>query len=84
MKNSSYFSSTRIASIALFAALSGVLYVFGFPIAAAFPSFLELNFSDIPALIGTFALGPVSGVIIVVVKIFIKLAIKGKIGRAHV
>ena len=34
MKNSSYFSSTRIASIALFAALSGVLYVFGFPIAA--------------------------------------------------
>lgn len=77
MKNSSYFSSTRIASIALFAALSGVLYVFGFPIAAAFPSFLELNFSDIPALIGTFAMGPGSGAIIVVVKIFIKLAIKG-------
>lgn len=72
----SYFSATRIAMIALFSALSGVLYIFGFPISVAFPSWLELNFSDIPALIGTFALGPVSGSIIIVVKIFIKLMFK--------
>ena len=76
-KTRNYFNSVRIAVIAMFSALAGVLYVFGFPIAAAFPSWLELNFSDIPALIGTFALGPVSGVIIVVVKILIKLIIKG-------
>ena len=73
----SYFSATRVAVIAMFATLAGLLYVFGFPIAAAFPSWLELNFSDIPALIGTFALGPVSGSIIVLVKILIKLIIKG-------
>ncbi|MDE6374044.1 MAG: ECF transporter S component [Clostridia bacterium] len=72
-----YFSATRVAVIAMFATLAGVLYAFGFPIAAAFPSWLELNFSDIPALIGTFALGPVSGAIIVFVKILIKLIIKG-------
>lgn len=72
-----YFSATRIAVIAMFATLAGVLYAFGFPIAAAFPSWLELNFSDIPALIGTFALGPVSGAIIVFVKVLIKLIIKG-------
>ncbi len=72
-----YFSATRVAVIAMFATLAGLLYVFGFPIAAAFPSWLELNFSDIPALIGTFALGPVSGAIIVFVKILIKLVIKG-------
>ena len=48
MKNSSYFSSTRIASIALFAALSGVLYVFGFPIAAAFPLFWNSIFRISP------------------------------------
>lgn len=71
-----YFSATRIAVIALFATLSGVLYIFGFPISVAFPSFLELNFSDIPALIGTFALDPVSGAIIVFVKIIIKLIFK--------
>ena len=73
----SYFSATRVAVIAMFATLAGLLYVFGFPIAAAFPFWLELNFSDIPALIGTFALGPISGAIIVLVKILIKLIIKG-------
>ena len=73
----SYFSATRVAVIAMFATLAGLLYVFGFPIAAAFPFWLELQFSDIPALIGTFALGPVSGTIIVLVKILIKLIIKG-------
>lgn len=75
--NRNYFSATRVAVIAMFSTIAGVLYVFGFPIAAAFPSWLELNFSDIPALIGTFALGPVSGAIIVFVKILIKLIIKG-------
>lgn len=72
-----YFSATRVAVIAIFGAIAGVLYVFGFPMAAIFPSWLELNFSDIPALIGTFALGPVSGTIIVIVKILVKLIIKG-------
>lgn len=72
-----FFTATRIAVIAMFATLAGVLYAFGFPIAAAFPFWLELNFSDIPALIGTFALGPLSGGIIVFVKILVKLIIKG-------
>lgn len=75
--NKQFFSATRIAVIALFGTLAGVLYIFGFPIAAAFPSFLELNFSDIPALIGTFTLGPVSGCLIIVVKILVKLIFKG-------
>ncbi len=72
-----YFSTTRIACIAIFGALSGILYSFGFSISVAFPSFLELNFADIPTLIGTFALGPVSGAFILIVKIFLKLVIKG-------
>ncbi len=76
-ESTQFFTPARIAVIAMFATLSGVLYVFGFPIGAAFPSWLELNFSDIPALIGTFALGPLSGGIIVFVKILIKLIIKG-------
>lgn len=75
--NRNYFSATRIAVIAMFSTLAGILYVFTFPIAAAFPSWLELQFSDIPALIGTFALGPLSGAIIVFVKVLIKLVIKG-------
>lgn len=72
-----YFSSTRIAVIAIFATLAGVLYIFNFSLPFAFPGFLEFSFSDIPALIGAFTLGPVSGAIIVFVKILIKLVFKG-------
>ncbi len=71
-----YFSSTRIAVIAVFSTLAGILYIFNFSISAAFPSFLEFNFSDIPALIGTFALGPASGSIIIVMRALIKLMFK--------
>ncbi len=71
-----YFSPTRIAVIAMFSALAGVLYIFNFSMPYAFPSFLEFNFSDVPALIGTFALGPTAGAIIVLCKILIKLVFK--------
>ena len=67
------FSSTRIAMIALFSALAAILYIFNFPLPFAFPGFLEFRFSDIPVLIGTFALGPLSGSVIVVMMVLIKL-----------
>ncbi len=69
----SYFSSTRIAVLALFSALAAVLYIFNFALPFAFPSFLEFKFADVPVLIGTFALGPASGCIIVVMMVLIKL-----------
>ena len=72
-----YFSSTRVAVIALFSAISAILYILKFPISVIFPSWLELNFSDIPALIGTFALGPLSGAIIVAFKILLELMFTG-------
>lgn len=70
-------SSTKIAFIAMFATVAGVLYIFGFKMPFAFPSFLDFKLSDIPILIGSFTLGPVSGAVIVVVEILIKLVIKG-------
>lgn len=73
----SYFSSTRVALIAMFAALAAILYIFNFSMPFAFPSFLEFKLSDIPILIGSFTLGPVSGVAIVVSEILIKLVVKG-------
>ena len=73
----SYFSSARLAVIAMFSALAAILYIFNFALPFAFPSFLEFKFSDIPVLIGSFALGPVSSVIIVVSEILIKLVVKG-------
>ena len=73
----SYFSSARIAVVAMFSTLAAILYIFNFALPFAFPSFLEFKFSDIPVLIGSFALGPVSSVIIVVSEILIKLVVKG-------
>ncbi len=75
MAAKSYFSATRIAMIALFSALAGVLYILNFSIPFAFPGFLEFRFSDVPVLIGTFALGPVAGCIIVLFMVLIKLVI---------
>lgn len=73
-KKKSVFTAKYIAKVGIFAALTYVLYLFPkFPIAAIFPSWLELNFSDIPALIGTFALGPLGGTLIILVKILLKL-----------
>ena len=70
-------SSTRIAFIAMFSTLAGILYILNFSIPFAFPGFLEFKFSDIPILIGSFTLGPTAGGIIVVVEILIKLVVKG-------
>lgn len=63
--------------IALFGALAGLLHIAKFPLPFAFPGFLEFDFSDIPLFIGTFALGPISGCLIVVVKLLVKLVCIG-------
>jgi riboflavin transporter FmnP len=39
-----------------------------FPIPFLFPGFLQMDFSDIPALVGGFALGPIAGVFIGLIK----------------
>ncbi len=61
-------STSRLVSIALFGALATVLMWFPkFPLLPAAP-FLSYDFSDVPVLIGTFSMGPVPGVLIVIVK----------------
>lgn len=73
-----YFNATRIACIAIFAALTGILHAFAkFELPFAFPTNLEFDFADIPLLIGTFALGPISGCIIAVIAILLKLVCVG-------
>lgn len=72
-QNTKYFTAKRLAIIGILSALSFVLYMLNFALPFAFPSFLELNIADFPALIGGFALGPVAGVIIVLIRTLIKL-----------
>ena len=70
------FATRRMAVTGMFSAIALILFLFEFPLPFA-PSFYELDFSELPALVGAFAFGPVTGVIIEVVKILLKLLIKG-------
>ncbi len=58
-------SRTRtITQIAMLGALAGILMNFEFPIPFLAPSFYQLDFSEIPVLVGAFAMGPVAGILI--------------------
>ena len=62
----------RIAVTAMLSAAATVLMFLEFPIPFLIPSFVELDFSELPALLAAFSLGPVSGVIVCLVKNVIK------------
>lgn len=69
-------STRKLAMIGLFAAIATVFHILDFPVPFA-PPFYKLDFSELPALIGAFAFGPVAGVMIELCKILLKLLIKG-------
>lgn len=69
-------NTRKVAMIGLFSALAVILHVMDFPVPFA-PPFYKLDFSEIPALMGTFAFGPVAGVMIEFCKILLKLLVKG-------
>ena len=71
-------SRTRtITQIAMLGAVAGVLMNFEFPLPFLAPSFYQLDFSEIPVLVGAFAMGPVEGAVIELVKILVHLVTKG-------
>lgn len=69
----------KMSLIAILAAVSFGLYYINFPIPFLFPSFLKVNFSNLPILIGGFTLGPVAGAAIVVIRFLIKLPLSDTI-----
>lgn len=70
------FHVRKMAMIGMFSALSMILMLFEFPLPFA-PGFYELDFSELPILIGSFAYGPAAGVMMEFIKILLKLAVKG-------
>lgn len=65
-----------IAKVGVLSALATILMLFEFPLPIA-PSFYELDFSEVPVLIGSFSLGPIAGILIEFIKILINLLING-------
>lgn len=70
-------SIRNVVQIGMFGALAAILMLFEFPLPFIAPPFYELDLSEIPVLIGTFSMGPVAGVLIELVKILLKLVLKG-------
>lgn len=69
-------ATRRITIIAMCSALAVILHIFDFPLPFLAPDFYKLDFSELPVLLCSFYLGPVSGVVCEAVKILLKLCIK--------
>lgn len=69
-------NAKTIAKVGVLSAVATVLMLFDFPLWFA-PNFYQLDFSEVPVLLGTFALGPVSGIAIEFVKILINFVLNG-------
>lgn len=72
-------SSTNLnktIKVSLLVAISVVLMYFDFPIIPAFP-WLQIDLSEVPALMGGFAYGPITGGIIVILKVILRFLLKG-------
>lgn len=67
----------QMALIAMMGAAAVILMLFEIPLPFLAPPFYELDFSEVPVLIGAFALGPVSGVLIELIKILLNIIING-------
>ncbi|EFE90881.1 hypothetical protein GCWU000341_02383 [Oribacterium sp. oral taxon 078 str. F0262] len=78
IRKSEYFmrgreSARRVTAAGILSAIAYLLMLIEIPLPLLIPSFIKFDFSDLPALIGAFALGPLYGILIE----FIKNALHG-------
>lgn len=57
-----------MVKVAVLSVVAFLLQYVDFPLPFLFPAFLKIDFSDVPALIGAFSLGPFMGVVIELLK----------------
>ena len=73
-----------IAKIAVLSALACILMLLDIPLPFIAPSFYQLDFSEVVVLIGSFAMGPLAGVIIELIKNILNIIISGGSSTAYV
>ena len=72
------FSVSVMAKVGMLSAIAVILMLFEIPLPFA-PAFYEIDFSEVPVLVGCFAMGPVAGVLIELIKIIMNFIINGTI-----
>lgn len=74
MKNTKKSFTRTITQIAVFTAVSYVIYMFiKFPLPFIFPSWLEIHISDMPAILAGFMMGPLEGIAVLALRTLLKL-----------
>ncbi|MCX0393549.1 ECF transporter S component [Clostridium perfringens] len=69
-------NTNRFIKLSLLSAIAVILMYIDFPVIPIFP-WLKIDLSDVPALMGAFAFGPLGGVIIELMKNLLILIVKG-------
>ena len=69
-----------ITLTAILGALSAVLQIFEFPVPFLIPSFVKMDFSDLPAILATFLVSPISAVVVCLIKNVIHIATSNSAG----
>ena len=77
MNNQQTKNLTKLIKIALLSAIAVVLMYFDFIIPFIPFSWLKIDLSDVPALMGAFAFGPMAGVVIELLKNILIIIVKG-------
>lgn len=70
------FGTREITTIGMLGAIATILMLFEIPLPFA-PPFYEIDFSEVPVLIGCFSMGPLAGVLIEFVKILLNFILNG-------
>ena len=66
-----------MVQIAVLGAAATVLMALEFPVPFLAPPFYKLDFSEIPVLVGAFALGPAAGAAIELLKVLLHMLLQG-------
>lgn len=61
-------NTRKIAVTALLSAVATILMFLSFPVPFLIPPFIKMDFSELPALLAAFSMGPLSGVAVCLVK----------------
>ncbi len=65
---------------AIFGAVGFILMLLEFPLAFIIPSFIKMDFSELPALVATFAFGPFYGILVCLIKNLLHLLVTTSAG----
>ncbi|MBQ5332721.1 MAG: ECF transporter S component [Oscillospiraceae bacterium] len=83
MKNEIFKPNTETSKVrqltvtAMMGAMAAVLMFFDFPVPMFMPGFIKFDLSELPALITSFAIGPLSGAGVCLLKNLLNILIKG-------